>query len=96
MEKGLLLLDAGDLFFKKYSSPHPESEIQKLNEKAHLILKSFDLMGYHAIGIGDDDLSLGKKFLTELSKASDIPFLSSNIIDEDSGKTPFQRYVPRG
>jgi len=93
MEKGLLLLDAGDLFFKKFSAPHPESEIQKLNEKAHLILKSFDLMGYHAIGIGDDDLSLGKNFLFELSKASNVHFLSSNVIDEDSGKTLFQRYV---
>ena len=50
-------------------------------------------MGYHAIGIGDDDLSLGKKFLIDLSKVSQIPFLSSNVIDEDSGKTLFQRTV---
>ena len=52
-------------------------------------------MGYHAIGIGDDDLSLGKKFLIDLSKASRIPFLSSNVIDEDSGKPLFQRYLIR-
>jgi 2',3'-cyclic-nucleotide 2'-phosphodiesterase (5'-nucleotidase family) len=50
-------------------------------------------MGYHAIGIGDDDLSLGKKFLIELSKTSNVTFLSSNVIDEDSGKTLFQRYI---
>ena len=50
-------------------------------------------MGYHAIGIGDDDLSLGKKFLLELSKMSNVPFLSSNLIDEDSGKPFFQRYL---
>ena len=65
------------------------------NEKARLILKSFELMGYHAIGIGDDDLSLGKKFLLELSKMSNVPFLSSNLIDEDSGKPLFQRYLIR-
>jgi len=64
-------------------------------EKARLIFKSFDLMGYHAIGIGDDDLSLGKKFLLELSKMSNVPFLSSNLIDEDSGKPLFQRYLIR-
>jgi len=52
-------------------------------------------MGYHAIGIGDDDLSLGKKFLLELSKMSNVPFLSSNLIDEDSGKPLFQRYLIR-
>jgi len=52
-------------------------------------------MGYHAIGIGDDDLSLGKKFLLELSKMSNVAFLSSNLIDEDSAKPLFQRYVIR-
>ena len=56
-------------------------------------MKSFDLMGYHAIGIGDDDFNLGKKFLLELSKTSNVTFLSSNVIDEDSGKTLFQRHV---
>jgi 2',3'-cyclic-nucleotide 2'-phosphodiesterase (5'-nucleotidase family) len=93
MEKGVLLLDAGDLFFKKFSALHGESEIQKLKEKTHLILKSFELMGYHAVGIGDDDLSLGKKFLIELSKTSHVTFLSSNVMDEDSGKPLFQRYI---
>jgi len=75
--------------------PHPENEIKGLSEKAHLILKSFNLMGYHAIGIGDDDLSLGKKFLIELSKTSNVAFLSSNVIDEDSRKPLFQRYLIR-
>ena len=88
-------MDAGDLFFKKFSTPLPENEIDGLSEKARLILKSFDLMVYHAIGIGDDDLSLGKKFLIELSKGSRIPFLSSNVIDEDSGKPLFERYLIR-
>jgi len=88
-------LDAGDLFFKKYSTPHPENEINGLSEKARLILNSFNLMGYHAIGIGDDDLSLGKRFLIDLSKVSRIPSLSSNVIDEDLGKVLFQRYLIR-
>ena len=56
-------------------------------------MKGFDLMGYHAIGIGDDDLSLGKNFLLELSKMSNVPFLSSNLIDEDSRKPLFQRHI---
>jgi 2',3'-cyclic-nucleotide 2'-phosphodiesterase (5'-nucleotidase family) len=86
-------LDAGDLFFKKFSTPPPENEIKGLSEKARLILKSFDLMGYHAIGIGDDDLSLGKNFLIELSKTSNVTFLSSNVFDEDSGKPFFQRHI---
>lgn len=91
--KGTPLLDSGDLFFKKFSTPHPESEIKRLSERARLILKSFELMGYHAIGVGDDDLSLGKKFLIDLLNLSHIPFLSSNARDEDSGKPLFQRHI---
>ncbi len=86
-------MDAGDLFFKKFSALPPGSEIKRLEEKARLILTSLNLMGYQAIGIGDDDLSLGKKFLLELSEMSDVPFISSNLIDEDSGKLLFRRYI---
>jgi len=61
-----------------------------MSEKAHLIVESFNLMGYDAIGIGDDDLSLGKEFLLEISKKANFPFLSSNLLDEASGKILFQ------
>lgn len=47
-------------------------------------------MGYDAIGIGDDDLTLGKEFLVEISKKANFPFLSSNLLDEASGKILFQ------
>lgn len=62
-------------------------------QKAQLIIESFNLMGYHAIGIGDDDLSLGKEFLLEISKKAHFPFLSSNLLDEVSGKPLFQPYL---
>jgi 5'-nucleotidase/UDP-sugar diphosphatase len=88
-------LDAGDLFFKKFSVNNPENESERLKEKARLISKAFALMGYHAIGIGDDDLSFGKTFLLELSKVSNVPFLSSNLIDEESAEPLFQRYIIR-
>jgi 2',3'-cyclic-nucleotide 2'-phosphodiesterase (5'-nucleotidase family) len=50
-------------------------------------------MGYHAIGIGDGDLSMGKEFLLELSNMSNVAFLSSNLIDEDSRKPLFRRHI---
>lgn len=84
-EKGGLILDAGDLFLKKFSASPPENEIKRLQEKARLFLKSCELMGYHSIGIGDNDLSLGKKFIAKPSKTSHGIILSSNVIDEDSG-----------
>ncbi len=64
-----------------------------MSEKAHLIIESFNLMGYHALGIGDDDLTLGKEFLSEISKKANFPFISSNLLDEASGKTLFHSFL---
>ena len=86
----MLVLDSGDLLFKKHINPVPENEIKGIDEKAHLMIESFNLMGYDAIGIGDDDLTLGKEFLLEISKKANFPFLSSNLFDETSGKNLFQ------
>ena len=58
-------------------------------EKAHLFIESFNLMGYDATGIGDDDLTLGKELLLEFSRKANFPFLCSNLLDEASGKNLF-------
>jgi 2',3'-cyclic-nucleotide 2'-phosphodiesterase (5'-nucleotidase family) len=92
-EKEILVLDAGDLLFKKFTNPIPEHELKMVTEKARLIIESFNLMGYNALGIGDDDLTLGKEFLLEISKKVNFPFLSSNIFDEASEKLLFQPYI---
>jgi 2',3'-cyclic-nucleotide 2'-phosphodiesterase (5'-nucleotidase family) len=64
-----------------------------MTEKAQLIVESFNLTGYDAIGIGDDDLTLGKEFLLEISKKANFPFLSSNLLNEASGKVLFQSFL---
>ena len=89
-QKGILVLDSGDLLFKKYVNPVPENELKGTGEKALLMIESFNQMGYDAVGIGDDDLTLGKEFLLEISKKANFPFLSSNLFDEASGKNLFQ------
>lgn len=61
--------------------------------KAYLIIDSFSLMGYDAMGIGDDDLNLGKDFLFEISKRAKFPIISSNAFDEGSEKPLFQTSV---
>jgi 2',3'-cyclic-nucleotide 2'-phosphodiesterase (5'-nucleotidase family) len=63
------------------------------SQKASLIIESLNLMGYHALGIGDDDLSLGKEFLAEMAKKAKFPFLTSNLVDDATGKTLFQPFV---
>lgn len=66
-----------------------------MSEKAGLIIESFNAMGYDAMGIGDDDLTLGKGFLLDISKKANFPFLSSNLHDEASGKLLFQSSIIR-
>ena len=86
-------MDAGDLLFKKYLNPHPENALAGMAEKAHLIVESFNVMGYDAMGIGDDDLTLGKEFLLEISRKANFPLLSSNLLDEASGKNLFHAFL---
>ncbi len=64
-----------------------------MSEKAHLIVESFNVIGYDAMGIGDDDLTLGKEFLLEISKKANFAFLCSNLIDRGSGKNLFQTFL---
>lgn len=64
-----------------------------MTQKANLIIDSFNLMGYDAMGIGEDDLNLGKEFLVKVSKRANFPFLSSNLFDEETGKPLFQPYL---
>lgn len=85
----MLVLDAGDLLFKKYLNPLPENALAGMTEKAQLIVESFNIMGYDALGIGDDDLTLGKEFLLEISRKASFPLLCSNLLDEASGKNLF-------
>jgi len=64
-----------------------------VTDKAYLLIESFNVMSYDALGIGDDDLNLGKEFLLGISKKATFPFLSSNLIDEESGKLLSQSYL---
>jgi 5'-nucleotidase / UDP-sugar diphosphatase len=92
-QKESLLLDSGDLFFDRYRKAIPAEDVTALSEKALLIVKCYNLLGYDALGIGDDDLTLGKDFLLGLSKTASFPFLSSNLLDKETGEAIFQKYV---
>lgn len=91
--KDLLVVDSGDLLFKKFIVPVSGDEVRTATEKAQFIIEAFNLMGYGALGIGDDDLSLGKNFLIEISRKANFPFLSGNLFDEESGRLLFQPYL---
>ncbi len=92
-EKEILVLDSGDLLFKKHLNPLPENALAGMVEKARLIVESFNVMGYDAMGVGDDDLALGKELLLEMSRKAKFPLLSSNLLDEATGKHLFHAFL---
>jgi 5'-nucleotidase/UDP-sugar diphosphatase len=92
-EKEVLTLDAGDLLFRTQNIPEARKEQEV--KKAELILEGYKQSGYDAINVGDLDLVLGKDFLLEQQKNSQIPFLSANIVDKERGKSVFTPYLIR-
>lgn len=89
VQKEILLLDSGDLLFKRYRKPIADEEVEALTAQAGLIIECFNLMGCDALGVGDDELSLGKGVLFRLSHQAMFPFISSNLINASTGKTLF-------
>ena len=87
--RGLLLLDAGNLFFSKTKSSCDQKELGK----ADAILKSYQTMGYDAINLSQADLSVGVPFLLEKAKDMKLPFVSSNLIESGNEKTVFKPFI---
>ena len=50
-------------------------------------------MGYDAVNVGEKDLMMGFKFLSDLTQKAKFPFLSANLIDKKSQKGVFKPYV---
>ncbi len=83
--KNVVLVDAGDMFFKTKSFP----EI-----RARYILNGMDRMGYDAVTFGEGDLNMDFGFLKEQVKTLKVPFDSSNIQVFNDENTPvFLPYV---
>ncbi len=86
-----LILDAGNLFFKKdIIEPGITIETAKIN--ADIILKSFNKIGCDAFSPGPKDFAAGKDFLLRLERRSKFPFISSNLAYSNN-KLMFDPYV---
>jgi len=84
------VVDAGDAFFKRLPVLPPEADRKSMVDKAQVVLESLNLMGYDALGIGEEDLTFGKEVLLDLSRKAKFPFLCANLFDESTGKRLFQ------
>lgn len=85
------MLDSGDAFFKANILPKNTRDADIL--KAETIIDGYGRIGYDCINVGGYDFANGKEFLFELRDASDIPFISANIIDKETAKPVFDPYI---
>jgi len=89
--KNLLILDGGDaLIISYFSQP---SEREKARRRAEFVLRLYEILGYHALNIGDTDLGLGIEYLRNLQRNSKIPFLSANLKEKKTKKSVFKPYL---
>jgi len=50
-------------------------------------------MGYDGVNVGEKDLTMGLKLLSEVSQKAKFPFISTNLVDKKTGKHIFKPYV---
>ena len=86
-----IIIDAGDALFARpqYSLPNLPSE----KYKAKAFLEGYEKIGCDALNVGEYDLAGGYYFLKSLEKNSQIPFISANLHEKDSGDLAFRPYV---
>jgi hypothetical protein len=53
-------------------------------------------MGYDAVNVGDKDLMMGFKFLSDMTQKAKFPFISANLVDKKTEKAIFKPYVVKG
>ena len=85
-----LIVDAGDLFFstKKLESWNKKSE----EFRAKSILNGYARIGYDIINIGQYEVINGLTFLKNVTKDSDINFISANLRESKTGALIFKPY----
>ncbi len=61
--------------------------------RADLLIQSYNEMGYDAVNVGEKDLMLGAKFLSDASQKAKFSFISANLVDRKTEKGVFKPYV---
>ena len=87
----MLLLDTGNLLFRKPFQTETKRKDALL--RVDLLIQSYNKMEYDVVNVGEKDLMMGLKFLSEVSQRSKFQFISANLVDKKTGKGIFKPYV---
>ncbi|MCX5702513.1 MAG: hypothetical protein NTW64_06050 [Candidatus Omnitrophica bacterium] len=89
-----LLLDSGGFFEGGLMYEYAQNAPLDM-QRSGINLKAMELMGYDALGIGENEFNFGRQFLEEHISKTNLPFLSCNISAASQGKEPnsFKSYL---
>jgi 2',3'-cyclic-nucleotide 2'-phosphodiesterase (5'-nucleotidase family) len=73
-ETPVLLIDAGDFC--------PAQRTKNQEVKDRYFFEGMRLLGYDAIGVGENEIRFGRKRLLETMRDANLPLVSTNIIDK--------------
>ena len=89
--KKVVLLDTGNLLFRK--PPQTETKRRDALLRVDLLIQSYNDMGYDAVNVGEKDLMMGFRFLSDVTQKAKFPIVSANLVDKKTGKAIFKPYV---
>lgn len=87
----ILLLDTGNLLFRK--PLQTETKRRDALLRVDLLIQSYNDTGYDAVNVGEKDLMMGFKLLSDVTQKAKFPFISANLIDKKTQKGVFKPYV---
>ena len=77
-----------------FSEARPDrNETERCLLRVDLLIQSYNDMGYDAVNVGEKDLMMGFKFLSDLTQKAKFPILSANLLDKKTEKAIFKPYV---
>jgi 2',3'-cyclic-nucleotide 2'-phosphodiesterase (5'-nucleotidase family) len=87
----ILLLDTGNLLFRKALQTEMKRKDALL--RINLLIQSYNEMGYDVVNVGEKDLMMGFKFLSDVTQKAKFQIISANLLDKKNQKGVFKPYV---
>jgi len=87
----IFLLDTGNLLFRKF--PQTETKRRDAFLRVDLLIQSYNDTEYDVVNVGEKDLMMGFKFLSDMTQKAKFPFISANLVDKKTEKAVFKPYV---
>ncbi|MBD3851570.1 MAG: metallophosphoesterase, partial [Acidobacteria bacterium] len=85
----VMVLDSGDTL---QGTPFEQFTHVRWGEPSPTI-DAMNRIGYQAMAIGNHEFNFGRQVLERAREQADFPFLSANILNEETGKPAYQPYA---